>query len=129
MAFCNKPEEQNQLSLQISNLSELNNYDKIRVLGSGGFAKVYLVRYRKETDSMNTMKCAHSIDSKNKLNNVIPGTEFAAKMQGFVGGPSLNRREASILKRLVNSEVFHRINPRSIDLFEGLIIEFSFSIN
>ena len=112
MAFSNKPEEQKQLSLQISNLSELNNYDKIRVLGSGGFAKVYLVRYRKDTASMDKMKCEHSLDSRIKLNNVIPGTEFAAKMQGFVGGPSLNRREASILKRLVNSEVFHCIKLR-----------------
>ena len=110
MAFSNNQEEQKQLSLQISNLSELNNYDKIRVLGSGGFAKVYLVRYRKDTASTDTMKCEHSLNTRTKLNNAIPGIEFAAKMQGFVGGPSLNRREASILKRLVNSEVFRSVH-------------------
>ena len=67
MAFGNKREEQKQLSLQISNLSDLNNYDKIRVLGSGGFAKVYLVRYRKDTASMDKMKCEQVVTKFYKI--------------------------------------------------------------
>ena len=51
MAQSGVPEETKQLSLQIGNFSELYNYEKIRILGSGGFAKVYLVRRIKETTS------------------------------------------------------------------------------
>ena len=97
-----KLEEPKQLSLQISHLTQLNNYEKIRILGSGGFAKVYLVRQRKD---QNANKTTHFPDSTSKPKITNEGNEFAAKMQGFNGGPVLNRREASILKRLVNPEV------------------------
>ena len=101
--------EPNQSSLYINPLSDLYNYQKVRVLGSGGFGKVYLLRHPNITE-VTTVD-----DSKTKLliNNTsenlsdvrVREDEFAAKMQGFSGGPALNRREASILKRLVNSEV------------------------
>ena len=73
-------------------------------MGSGGFAKVYLVRQKNKTapikDELDVM-----CQSSDNLNSSSRDREFAAKMQGFTGGPTLNRREASILKRLVNPKV------------------------
>ena len=108
MAQSRIPEETKQLSLQIGNFSELYNYEKIRILGSGGFAKVYLVRRIKETTSR---KERHDISSgsANESIGIEQDTNYAAKVQGFVGGPALNRREASILKRLVNPKVHYCI--------------------
>ena len=77
-------------------------------MGSGGFAKVYLVRLIKETSSR---KERHDISSgsANESIGIEQDTNYAAKVQGFVGGPALNRREASILKRLVNPKVHYCI--------------------
>ena len=106
MAHSRIPEETKQLSLQIGNFSELYNYEKIRILGSGGFAKVYLVRRIKETTSR---KERHDISpaASNESISKEQDANYAAKVQGFVGGPALNRREASILKRLVNPKVHY----------------------
>ena len=84
--------------LQISPFSELKNYEKVRILGSGGFGKVYLVRYKK-----NITKFKNS--ATNPLDNDMQEVEFASKLQFFDGGPILNRREANIMRRLVNPEV------------------------
>ena len=85
--------------LQISPFSELKNYEKIRILGSGGFGKVYLVRYKK--NSTNSRKSV-----TNPSDNDMQEDEFALKLQFFDGGPILNRREANIMRRLVNLEVY-----------------------
>ena len=78
-------------SIEIKPNSELKNYEKIGVLGSGGFGKVYLWRLGEEA---------------RPLDGVCREESVAAKLQGFTGGPALNRREAMILKRLVNPEVY-----------------------
>ena len=81
------------------------------VLGSGGFGKVYLLRPPNVTGVTKTVdsKCEFSVNNtkENISDASVRDDEFAAKMQGFSGGPALNRREASILKRLVNSEVLY----------------------
>ena len=81
-------------SIEIKPFSELKNYEKIGVLGSGGFGKVYLWRLGEE---------AQSLDGVGRDEKFV-----AAKLQGFTGGPALNRREAMILKRLLNPEVYSK---------------------
>ena len=104
-----------QSSLYINPLSDLYNHEKVRVLGSGGFGKVYLLRPPKVTDVTKVAESNTEFLVNNTRENLYDGrireVEFAAKMQGFSGGPALNRREASILKRLVNSEVLFLIYP------------------
>ena len=96
-------------SLCINPLSDLNKYQKVRVLGSGGFGKVYLLQLPNATDFTkgNDTQARFSTNARSGNNDARGDkkNQFAAKMQGFSGGPAINRREASILKRLVNSEV------------------------
>ena len=91
MAYNSGPTVARTDCIEINPFSELKNYEKIGVLGSGGFGKVYLWRLGEE---------AQSLDGVGREESV------AAKLQGFTGGPALNRREAMILKRLVNPEVY-----------------------
>ena len=97
--------------LSITPFSELNNYQKIRVLGSGAFGKVYLMRLReranitKPKDKYSEISAEKNCGTTNPIDCDVNEEEFAAKVQGFNGGPVLNRREASIMKRLVNPEV------------------------
>ena len=86
-------------SIEIKPFSELKNYEKIGVLGSGGFGKVYLWRLAEEAQS---------------LDGVGRDESVAAKLQGFTGGPALNRREAIILKRLVNPEVYSKYGRHGV---------------
>ena len=80
--------------LSYRKISELNDYQKVRVLGGGAFGKVYLLRKREGSQACSSWQGHHK-----------PETEFAAKFQAFNGGPNLNRREAMIMKELVNPEV------------------------
>ena len=91
MAFSSGTTALRKNSIEIKPFSELKNYQKIGVIGSGGFGKVYLWRLSDEAKS---------------LKDVDEDDSVAAKLQGFTGGPALNRREAMILKRLVNPGVY-----------------------
>ena len=51
---------------------------------------MYLLRQRKDMIAKKTTN-PHFPESSSLSND---GNEFAAKMQGFSGGPALNRREA-----------------------------------
>ena len=65
--------------LQIRSLSELEEYEKTRLLGAGGFGKVYLVKHTKTR-----VKCAAKEQKTSKY----------------------SREEASIIKRLENDQVY-----------------------
>ena len=71
--------------LKYGNISDLKVYQRLRLLGAGGFGKVYLVR--------------HETTRK----------KFAAKEQrwpeGDRNGPKLAREEAKILQKLDNTKV------------------------
>ena len=92
-------------SLTIRPFSDLKQYEKVRVLGSGGFGKVYLLRLR---DTEETRK-------ENE-------EQFAGKIQCFDGGPSLNRREAAIMTKLKNPEVWMQFRFLSIKIYRGILL-------
>lgn len=76
--------------LQPRPLSELQEYEKTRLLGAGGFGKVYLVKHTKTR-----VKCAAKEQKTSKY----------------------SREEASIIMRLANDEVsIHLILFMSISL-------------
>ena len=65
--------------LQVRPLSDLQEYEKTRLLGAGGFGKVYLVKHTKTR-----VKCAAKEQKTSKY----------------------SREEASIIKRLENHQVY-----------------------
>ena len=65
-------------TLQTQSMSELREYEKIRLLGAGGFGKVYLVQH-----SVTRIKCAAKEQKCSKW----------------------SREEATVLKKLENDEV------------------------
>ena len=65
-------------TLQPQSMSELREYEKIRLLGAGGFGKVYLVQH-----SVTRIKCAAKEQKCSKW----------------------SREEATVLKKLKNEEV------------------------
>ena len=65
--------------LRVRPLSELEEYEKTRLLGAGGFGKVYLVKHTKTR-----AKCAAKEQKTSKY----------------------SREEASIIKRLENHQVY-----------------------
>ena len=68
--------------LQVRPLSDLQQYEKTRLLGAGGFGKVYLVKHTKTR-----VKCAAKEQKTSKY----------------------SREEASIIKRLENHQVYTHI--------------------
>ena len=64
--------------LQIRSMSELHEYEKVRLLGAGGFGKVYLVQH-----SVTHIKCAAKEQKCSKW----------------------SKEEATVLKKLENHEV------------------------
>ena len=82
-------------SLTIRPFSDLKRYEKVSVLGSGGFGKVYLLRLRDTEENQ-----------KENKENRSDEEQYAGKIQCFDGGPSLNRREAAIMTKLANPEVW-----------------------
>ena len=90
--------------LTIRPFSDLKQYEKVRVLGSGGFGKVYLLRLR---DTEETRK-------ENE-------EQFAGKVQCFDGGPSLNRREAAIMTKLKNLEVWMQFRFH-VKTYKGILL-------
>lgn len=71
-----------EYSLQPRSLSELQEFEKTRLLGAGGFGKVYLVKHTKTR-----VKCAAKEQKTSKY----------------------SREEASIIKKLTNHEVSKNI--------------------
>ena len=71
-----------EYSLQPRSLSELQEFEKTRLLGAGGFGKVYLVKHTKTR-----VKCAAKEQKTSKY----------------------SREEASIIKKLINHEVSKNI--------------------
>ena len=71
-----------EYSLQPRSLSELQEFEKTRLLGAGGFGKVYLVKHTKTR-----VKCAAKEQKTSKY----------------------SREEASIIKKLKNHEVSKNI--------------------
>ena len=107
MASCAEPIPSTPDSIDINPLSELNKYENVRVLGSGGFGKVYHWRLKKVSSSIKDSSDVISGCSKleRSSDSSVSTEDFAAKVQGFNGSPIFNRREASVLKRLSNSKV------------------------
>ena len=100
-------------NLVISPISETEKYYKVRILGRGSFGRVYLVHLHPTKEKNCNNEKSTEFPSKSEAANVQRNhceseNEFAAKIQGFDGGPVLNRREASIMRQLVNPEVRHK---------------------
>ena len=81
--------------LQIRSMLELREYEKVRLLGAGGFGKVYLIQ--------------HS----------VTGVNCTAKEQKC---SKWSKEEATVLKKLENHEVSFLGQLNNIDAFENIII-------
>ena len=77
ISFLRKMDSESDLQVRL--LSELEEYEKTRLLGAGGFGKVYLVKHTKTR-----VKCAAKEQKTSKY----------------------SREEASIIKRLENHQVY-----------------------
>ena len=98
-------------ALQCRDISELKYYEKVGVLGHGSFGKVYLLRLRHNEKKTSANKTTYNVNDHSKsifprwFQNEEEEYQLAAKIQRFDDSPLYHRREASILKQLVNNQV------------------------